>query len=155
MLIKRKEELSYSDVTPRTFGNRRNFLLGLLATSGAVAAWKKFPGLFAGPATGTVPMPLTGYSKWPDDAKDAVTPENDVTHYNNYYEFGTGKSDPAENSKNFNTSNWVVQVDGEVEKPRKFSMDEIMKLAPLEERIYRMRCVEAWSIVVPWIGYSF
>jgi sulfoxide reductase catalytic subunit YedY len=74
---------------------------------------------------------------------------DDVTHYNNFYEFGTDKSDPAKNSKNFNTSNWTVSVEGEVAKPRTFTMDEIVKLAPLEERIYRR------SIVVPWIGYSF
>src|SRR5439155_1636509 len=78
----------------------------------------------------------------------------DVTHYNNFYEFGTEKSDPAKNAKNFTTSNWMVSVEGEVAKPHKFTMDEILKLAPLEERIYRHRCVEAWSIVVPWIGYS-
>jgi sulfoxide reductase catalytic subunit YedY len=155
MLIKRKQELSYSDVTPRTFGNRRNFLLGLLATTGAVAAWKKLPPLLSGPATGSVPVKLDGVKKWAGDATDQVTPMNDVTHYNNYYEFGTGKSDPAQGAKNFVTSPWSVQVDGEVENPRKFTMDEILKLAPLEERIYRHRCVEAWSIVVPWIGYSF
>jgi sulfoxide reductase catalytic subunit YedY len=79
---------------------------------------------------------------------------NDITHYNNFYEFGTGKTDPAENSKNFQASPWSVSVDGEVKTPRKFTMDEILKLAPLEERIYRHRCVEAWSIVVPWVGYS-
>src|SRR5438132_9015510 len=78
----------------------------------------------------------------------------DVTHYNNFYEFGTDKSDPAKNSKNFNTSSWTVSVEGEVNKPHKFSMEEILKVAPLEERIYRHRCVERWSIVVPWIGYS-
>jgi methionine sulfoxide reductase catalytic subunit len=77
-----------------------------------------------------------------------------VTHYNNYYEFGSDKSDPARNSQKFQTSPWSVSVEGEVAKPRKFTMDEILKLAPLEERIYRHRCVEAWSIVVPWIGYS-
>jgi sulfoxide reductase catalytic subunit YedY len=134
---------------------RRNLLLGLLATTGAVAGWRKFPGLFAGPGTGSIPTKLEGVAKWPYSATDKVTPANDVMHYNNYYEFGTAKSDPAENSKNFVTSPWSVEVDGEVEKPRKFTMDEMLKLAPLEERIYRHRCVEAWSIVVPWIGYSF
>ena len=87
--------------------------------------------------------------------RDARPPIERVTTYNNYYEFGTDKDDPAKNSKNFVTSPWTVSVEGEVAKPRKFTMDEIMKLAPLEERIYRHRCVEAWSIVVPWIGYSF
>jgi sulfoxide reductase catalytic subunit YedY len=79
---------------------------------------------------------------------------NDVTHYNNFYEFGADKSEPARNSQNFRTSPWTVSVEGEVKTPGKFSMDEILKLAPLEERIYRHRCVERWSIVVPWIGYS-
>src|SRR2546427_8798973 len=83
------------------------------------------------------------------------TPYGDVTTYNNFYEFGTDKGDPSKNAKNFRTSPWTVSVEGEVNKPRKFSMDEILKLAPLEERIYRHRCVEAWSIVVPWIGFSF
>jgi sulfoxide reductase catalytic subunit YedY len=78
-----------------------------------------------------------------------------VTTYNNYYEFGTEKDQPAKNAQNFVTSPWTVSVEGEVAKPRKFSMDEILKLAPLEERIYRHRCVEGWSIVVPWVGYSF
>jgi sulfoxide reductase catalytic subunit YedY len=78
-----------------------------------------------------------------------------VTHYNNFYEFGTDKADPAKNAQKFNTSNWVVSVEGDVAKPRKFTLDEILKMAPIEERIYRHRCVEAWSIVVPWIGFSF
>jgi len=98
---------------------------------------------------------LTGLGKSPFSTDEKQTPYNDVTHYNNFYEFGSDKSDPAKNSQNFRTSPWSVSVEGEVSKPRKFTMDEILKLAPLEERIYRHRCVEAWSIVVPWIGYSF
>ena len=78
-----------------------------------------------------------------------------MTTYNNFYEFGTEKDQPAKNAGKFQTSPWSVSVEGEVAKPRTFTMDEILKLAPLEERIYRHRCVEGWSIVVPWIGYSF
>jgi sulfoxide reductase catalytic subunit YedY len=78
----------------------------------------------------------------------------DVSTYNNYYEFGTDKSQPAENAKNFKTAPWTVSVEGLCNKPRKFTMEEILALAPLEERVYRHRCVEAWSIVVPWVGYS-
>jgi sulfoxide reductase catalytic subunit YedY len=78
----------------------------------------------------------------------------DVSTYNNFYEFGTTKDQPAQLAKNFKTSPWSVSVEGEAAKPRKFSMEEILKLAPLEERIYRHRCVEGWSIVVPWVGYS-
>jgi sulfoxide reductase catalytic subunit YedY len=93
--------------------------------------------------------------KSPFSTTEKVNKYDDVTHYNNYYEFGTDKSDPAKNAGNFRTSPWTVSVEGECKNPRKYSMDELLKLAPLEERIYRHRCVEAWSIVVPWIGYSF
>jgi sulfoxide reductase catalytic subunit YedY len=78
----------------------------------------------------------------------------DITHYNNFYEFGTDKEQPAVLAKNFKTTPWTVSVEGEVAKPKTYDLDAIMKLAPLEERIYRHRCVEGWSIVVPWIGYS-
>lgn len=156
MLVKRAPDLTYRDVTPKgLYMGRRNFLLGLLATSGVVAAYKRLPRVFAGAPTGSVPQKLNNLVKWPGSTTEPVTPEKDVTHYNNFYEFGTGKGDPAQNAVNFVTSPWSVSVEGEVQKPRKFTMDEIMKLAPLEERVYRHRCVEGWSIVVPWIGYSF
>lgn len=155
MSTKPKADLTYADVTPKTlYMGRRNFLLGLLATYGVTAGYKRLPGWLAGAPTGSVPMPLSGFTKSPFSTSEKVTPEQDVTTYNNFYEFGTDKSDPAKNSRNFVTTPWTVSVEGEVAKPRKFSMDEIMKLAPLEERIYRHRCVETWSIVVPWIGYS-
>ena len=93
-------------------------------------------------------------SKSPFSTTEKETPYQDVTTYNNYYEFGTDKSDPARNATNFETTPWSVSVEGEVAKPQKFSVEDLMALAPLEERIYRHRCVEAWSIVVPWIGYS-
>jgi methionine sulfoxide reductase catalytic subunit len=155
MLVKKGPDLTYADVTPKKlYMGRRNFLMGLLATGGAVEAYKKVPGLFAGPATGSVPEKLNVAVKSPFSTTEPVTSEQIVTTYNNFYEFGTDKGDPAKNSKNFVTSPWSVAVEGEVKKPRTFTMDEIMKLAPLEERIYRHRCVEAWSVVVPWIGYS-
>jgi methionine sulfoxide reductase catalytic subunit len=155
MVIKKIPELTYADVTPRgLYMGRRNFLLGIAVSYGAVVAYKRLPHLLAGPATGSTPVKLTGLTKWPASTAEKETPLQDVTHYNNYYEFGTGKTDPAENAKNFATQPWTLSVEGECQKPRKFSMDEIMKLAPLEQRIYRHRCVEAWSIVVPWIGYS-
>jgi sulfoxide reductase catalytic subunit YedY len=92
--------------------------------------------------------------KSPLSANGKVNSFKDVTTYNNFYEFGTSKEQPAQLAKNFKTNPWMVSVEGEVAKPRKFSMEEILKLAPLEERIYRHRCVEGWSIVVPWVGYS-
>jgi sulfoxide reductase catalytic subunit YedY len=156
MLIKRAPDLTYKDVTPKgIYMGRRNFLLGLAATGGAVVGWKKFMKMMAPPSTGSTPVKLDGVVKWPYSTTEKATSLNDVLHYNNFYEFGTGKGDPAQNAKNFQTSPWTVSIEGEVKKPRKFSMEEILKLAPLEERIYRHRCVEGWSIVVPWIGYSF
>jgi sulfoxide reductase catalytic subunit YedY len=156
LLIKRQPDLTYADVTPKSlYMGRRNFLLGLLATGAAVEVWKKLPRLVSAAGTGSVPVKLDGVAKWPGSTTEPATPAGKVTTYNNFYEFGTDKSDPARNARDFRTSPWTVSVEGEVAKPRKFTLDEILKLAPLEERIYRHRCVEAWSIVVPWIGYSF
>jgi sulfoxide reductase catalytic subunit YedY len=156
MLIKKKPELTYADVTPKgLYMGRRNFLFGIAATYGAVVGYKKLTRLLSGSATGSAPEKLNGVTKWRYSTTEKETPLEDATHYNNFYEFGTGKTDPAQNAKNFVTTPWTVTVDGEVAKSRKFSMDEILKIAPLEERIYRHRCVEAWSIVVPWIGYPF
>jgi methionine sulfoxide reductase catalytic subunit len=155
MLIKREPDLTYADVTPKTlYMGRRNFLLGLLATGVAVEAYKRLPGLVSATGNGSMPVKLDGLVKWPGSTTETQTPVEKATTYNNFYEFGTDKDEPARNAKGFVTTPWTVSVEGEVAKPRKFSMDEILKLAPLEERIYRHRCVEGWSIVVPWIGYS-
>ena len=87
-------------------------------------------------------------------AMDKLTPHEDVTTYNNFYEFGTDKSDPAENAHTLKTRPWTLVIDGEVGKPQRLGLDDLLKLAPMEERIYRMRCVEGWSMVIPWVGYS-
>jgi sulfoxide reductase catalytic subunit YedY len=87
-------------------------------------------------------------------AKDeSITPFKDATHYNNFYEFGTDKGDPAANSGSLKTEPWSVVVDGEVGKPGRYALEDFMKPYQLEERIYRLRCVEAWSMVIPWIGF--
>jgi len=86
---------------------------------------------------------------------DKPTSFKDATSYNNFYEFGTDKSDPAENAHTLRTRPWTVTIDGEVKKPLTLDLDSLLKLAPLEERVYRMRCVEGWSMVIPWVGYSF
>ena len=85
---------------------------------------------------------------------DKATARTDATTYNNFYEFGTDKADPARNAHTLVTKPWTVAVEGEVKKPRTFSLDELLKLSAQEERIYRLRCVEGWSMVVPWVGYS-
>src|SRR5579883_2867790 len=141
MLIKNGGELRFSDVTPKSvYLNRRAFLAGV-------------PGVLMAARTARAAS-LGGITKSPLSTSEPVTPPAISTKYNNFYEFGTDKSDPAKNAQKFNTSNWVVSIEGECAKPRKISMEEILKIAPLEERIYRHRCVEGWSIVVPWVGYS-
>jgi sulfoxide reductase catalytic subunit YedY len=154
MLIKKPNGLTAADVTPKNiYFNRRNFLRGLGIAGAAAVIGERFSSLLSHHGMVQANTKLaTVKSKFIVNEK--ITPEDDVTHYNNFYEFGTDKADPAKNAQNFRTSPWTVSVEGDVKTPRKFSMDEILKLAPLEERIYRHRCVERWSIVVPWIGYS-
>ncbi len=144
MLIRKPADLRYSDVTPQPlYVNRRHFLAGSVAL-GALGA-------LASTSRGAKLEDVKKSSYNVGDEK--ITPAEAVTHYNNYYEFGTDKEDPAKNAQNFRTSPWTLKVEGEVAKPLTFDHDSLMKIAPLEERIYRHRCVEAWSIVVPWIGF--
>ena len=156
MLIRNAPDLTYADVTPKSvYLDRRKFLQAMGIVGATAVAGKGLFDLALPPQTAFAATKLTGLAKSPFSTTEKQNTYEDVTHYNNFYEFGTDKSDPAKNSKNFNTSSWTVSVEGEVKKPRKFSMDDILKIAPLEERIYHHRCVEAWSIVVPWIGFSF
>lgn len=156
MLIRKSPELSYADITPKSvYLDRRKFLRAMGIVGATAATGKGLFELALPSQTAFAATKLTGLVKSPFSAAEKQNSYEDVTHYNNFYEFGTDKGDPAKNSKNFQTSPWTVSVEGEVGKPRKFGMEEILKLAPLEERIYRHRCVERWSIVVPWIGFSF
>jgi methionine sulfoxide reductase catalytic subunit len=158
MLIKKPSDIPYSEITPQsTYLNRRKFLadaaLAGAATGAALIAGRGLAEMVS-PRSAFAGEKIPGVAKSPLSVNEPVTPYDDVTHYNNFYEFGTDKEEPAVKAKNFKTSPWSVSVEGDVAKPQKLDMDAIMKLAPLEERIYRHRCVEAWSIVVPWIGYS-
>jgi len=156
VLIKRSQDLKYSDITPQdVYLNRRKFLYGMGLAGGLALAGNSLAGLLGQTVSADGTTKLQGLSGSPFSTTEKITPEKVVTTYNNYYEFGTEKDQPAKNATKFVTSPWTVSVEGECDKPRKFSMDELLKLAPLEERIYRHRCVEAWSIVVPWTGYSF
>ena len=129
-----------SEITPRSaYLSRRKILAG----AGALAsAWQTFGA-----------TKLEGLVKSPYSTSEPITPMNDVTHYNNFYEFGTKKNQPAELAKYLRTRPWTLTVEGAVGKSRTYDIDQLLKLAPLEERIYRHRCVEGWSIVVPWIGF--
>ena len=97
---------------------------------------------------------ISGYAKTNYGADEKITKYENATTYNNYYEFGTDKSDPAREATLFRPRPWTVSIEGEVKKAKTISIEELMKLAPLEERIYRMRCVEGWSMVIPWVGLS-
>ena len=138
-----KSNLPLSEVTPReVYLNRRAFLAtatgGILLAPGETRA-QTFDKLRQSP------LSTTG---------EPVTPAGAKTNYNNFYEFGTGKTDPAQNAGKLKTRPWKVSVEGECNKPGTYEIDALLALAPLEERIYRLRCVEAWSAVVPWAGYS-
>jgi len=155
MLVKRSRDLKYSDVTPReAYLNRRKFLQGLGIAGGLALAGKGIADLVNPSARAYAAAKLSPLTPSPFSTTEKVTDEKYVATYNNFYEFGTDKGDPVKNAQKFVTSPWEISVEGECAKPRKYTMDDILKLAPLEERIYRHRCVEAWSIVVPWIGYS-
>jgi sulfoxide reductase catalytic subunit YedY len=141
MLIRRTPDILYSEVTPKNdYLSRRRFLTGaagslaLLGTAAYAARLSAQKSSFS--------------------TTEPQTPLKDITSYNNYYEFGTNKQDPARYATEFRTHPWQVSVEGLCSKPTKYDIDALMKLAPLEERIYRLRCVEAWSMVVPWIGFS-
>jgi sulfoxide reductase catalytic subunit YedY len=148
-------DLTEADITPKSlYLNRRQILHAMGVAGAAVIGGKIFSHFAFPPATVDAGTKLNVAVKSPFSTTEKINTFEDVTHYNNFYEFGTDKSDPSRNAGKFRTSSWTVSMEGEVKKPAKYSMDDILKLAPLEERIYRHRCVEGWSIVVPWIGYS-
>jgi sulfoxide reductase catalytic subunit YedY len=144
MLIRKPADLRHSDVTPKQFYlNRRRFL----------AAGSAIAGAWALPTPADATMKLNNVTKSAYTVNEKITSKADITSYNNYYEFGTDKGDPSQYANTLRPSPWQVVVGGLVNKPKTYDLDSIMKIAPLEERIYRHRCVERWSIVVPWIGF--
>jgi len=156
MLIERKPQLTYADVTPKElYFNRRNFLKAMGMAGAATIAGSELWELLSPSRHVYAAAKFPNLAKSPFSTTEKPNTLEDITHYNNFYEFGVDKTAPAKNAQKFRTSPWSVSVEGEVKTKRKFTMDEILKLAPLEERIYRHRCVEGWSIVVPWIGFSF
>jgi len=141
----RADDLLPSEITPRHVFEQRRRLLKSAAAGLAFAP--SIDALAQSAATQKLPGRRSGLS-----TMEKPTPYKDVVSYNNFYEFGTEKDDPARNAHTLRTRPWTVHVEGEVLKPREFDIDELLGLAPLEERIYRMRCVEGWSMVIPWVG---
>ena len=148
MLIKRSTDIRSSDITDESvYRSRRRFLrkaaaLGLMAGSGLLL-----------PPPADAAQKLTVAKKGAFSTDEKLTSYADITSYNNFYEFGTDKGDPARYSKNFKARPWKVTVEGEVKKTGSFDLDDLIRPYALEERIYRLRCVEAWSMVIPWVGF--
>lgn len=148
MLIRRRDPIRPSEITPpEIYADRRRFLAGALGLAGATLA---APLARAASPTGAAlaAKPNPTYS-----TREPANSWDDVIGYNNYYEFGTDKSDPAARATHFRTSPWTVTVAGDCERPGRYTFEDLIKPHPLEERIYRLRCVEAWSMVIPWVGF--
>jgi sulfoxide reductase catalytic subunit YedY len=156
MLIKRRPsgiDLPFpSEITPReVYEGRRSFLAKIAAGATVGSALWEMANREAFAQTGArlAARPNPAFA-----TPEKQTPFKDATSYNNFYEFGTEKSDPSENAHTLRTRPWTVVIEGEVKKPMTLDIDSLLKLAPLEERVYRLRCVEGWSMVIPWVGYS-
>jgi sulfoxide reductase catalytic subunit YedY len=146
MLIRRAPEIKSSEITDyKVYLNRRSFMIGAAALALAPS----------GPVAAAPPMsqPLKAERNPTFAVEDPPTKFESVTTYNNFYEFGVNKDDPARLAHLLKPRPWTVQVDGHVARPKTYDVDELMRLFPLEERVYRLRCVEGWSMVIPWIGY--
>jgi len=155
MLIKTSVPILPSEITDEALfhGRRRLMRAAALAAGaglvGCTSETEAVPAAEPPPAREIKVLKSSPYS-----SEEALTSFHDVTHYNNYYEFGTDKADPAENAQDFQPRPWTVQVDGECEAPGKLDLDALLKPHALEERIYRLRCVEGWSMVIPWVGFG-
>jgi sulfoxide reductase catalytic subunit YedY len=157
MLIKRPSDIRSSEITDqKLYANRREFIVAAGAAAGAVFLSAANDVLHAAGQPAPHGRKLEGVQKSPLSAAVAdekVNTWEQITTYNNYYEFGTDKESPSIYAKNLRTEPWRVRVDGECAKPGDYQLDDILKGQTLEERVYRLRCVEAWSMVIPWIGF--
>jgi sulfoxide reductase catalytic subunit YedY len=148
-----------SDITPQTVYQGRRDMIRLMATGAAGASLAGWASRRAMAQTFQKPGKLAALPGGKSAVSGAITMEKvtdykDVTSYNNFYEFGTDKADPAKNAHTLVTKPWSVAIEGMVKQPKTYSIEDLIKLAPQEERIYRLRCVEGWSMVIPWVGYS-
>lgn len=159
MRFLRKSDIPTREITdPQVYRNRRSFLRdSFLATAGIAAAPTLACGIDESTAAEAAPpatrRKLTDVTKSTFRVDEALTSYQDATSYNNFYEFGTGKDDPARHAHQLRTRPWNVSIEGEVAKPGTIGLEDLIKPHALEERVYRFRCVEAWSMVIPWIGF--
>ncbi len=154
MLIKAKKtsDIASSEITPKSVYHSRRQFLSAAAIAGAGTAFGTIAPALAAPARG-LKLADVKETKWTQEPLgEKLTKYGPVTKYNNFYEFGAGKTDPAENSTKLKPRPWSLAVEGAVEKPGVYDLEDFLKPHQLEERIYRFRCVEAWSMVIPWVG---
>jgi len=155
MLIKKSPDIPSSEITPKeTYLNRRKFMAGA-AIAGAAVVFGKYVGNLGEPGEtvhAATKLNVSGKSQFSTSEKP--TPLKDITNYNNFYEFSTDKYEPAKLSQSLQTRPWTVEVSGEVKQKKSFDIDSLLSKFPQEERIYRHRCVEGWSMVIPWVGFS-
>ena len=155
MLIKKPADIPSSEITSKSvYLNRRRFIAGAAVAGAAAATAFAFRELGSPSLVTQANGKIDGLQKSPFSTTETQTPFKDVRNYNNFYEFSTDKYEPAGLAKNFKTRPWAVTIDGLVKKKQELDVDAIIKMAAPEERIYRHRCVEGWSIVVPWVGFS-
>ena len=160
MLIRRPDSIKASEITDEAvYLARRRFMRGAAGVAGATALAAAAPGLLAPRIAGAIASdshadlaPLEGVVESPLSTDETLTSYKDITRYNNFYEFGTGKRDPYMYAGDFQPRPWSVKVMGECDKPGDYDLDDVIAMHRLEERIYRLRCVEAWSMVIPWVG---
>ncbi len=155
MLVKKAPDIKSSEITPaNVYWNRRRFFSAAAVAGAALATGAAFREIASPTLTVHANAKIDGLQKSPFSTSEKETPYKDVTNYNNFYEFSTDKYEPAGMAKDFKTRPWTVTIDGDVKKKLVLDVDTIIKMAAPEERIYRHRCVEGWSIVVPWVGFS-
>ena len=159
MLIKsqdKTEPKSFEITSESGYWSRRDWLKSVGVMGAGLAALTSLPAIAIDQKSNWQAIlreKLDKSTPWPHSSQEQATPYKDVTSYNNFYEFGTGKSDPINNSKDFKVDPWRVKVEGAVAKPGNYTLEDILSPHALEDRIYRFRCVEAWSMVVPWVGF--
>ena len=154
MLIKKPADIKSSEITPKElYMNRREFIKSASAVAASAGATLAGLDMWGMPEQAQAGEKLPNIKKSPYSTDEKKNSFKDITSYNNFYELGIDKGDPAKNAKYLIPRPWTVAVEGEVKQPKTFDIDAIMKLSPLEERVYRLRCVEAWSMVIPWVGF--
>jgi sulfoxide reductase catalytic subunit YedY len=152
MLIRRAPNIKPSEITPESVFLQRRELLAKAVASGVIASVA--PSSFAAPTPVAAPAPTLQFQLNPKySVMERPNTYEQITNYNNFYEFGTDKTDPAQYSGSFKPHPWSVEIAGEADKTGKFALEDLLRPHRLEERIYRFRCVEAWSMVIPWIGF--